>query len=129
MQLLIALRFYASGSFLQVIGDTFGIDKSTVSRTITDVTNVLVRKKDIFINWPTELADINRIRDAFHQVARFPRVIGCIDCTHIQIQAPNVDEFAYVNRKGYHSINVQAVCDNSGNAHKIFDVNQRLVHL
>ena len=30
-QVLIALRFYASISFLQVIGDTFDVDKSTVS--------------------------------------------------------------------------------------------------
>ena len=30
-QVLIALRFYASGSFLQVVGDTVGVDKSTVS--------------------------------------------------------------------------------------------------
>ena len=41
-QVLIALRFYASGSFLQVIGDTFGVDKSTVSRVITDVSRALV---------------------------------------------------------------------------------------
>ena len=31
-QALIALRFYASASFLQVVGDTIGDDKSTVSR-------------------------------------------------------------------------------------------------
>ena len=30
-QVMIALRFYASGSFLQVIGDTLGLDKGTVS--------------------------------------------------------------------------------------------------
>ena len=29
-QLLIGLRVYARGSFLQVIGDTIGVDKSTV---------------------------------------------------------------------------------------------------
>ena len=29
-QVLVALRFYASGSFLQVIGDSAGVDKSTV---------------------------------------------------------------------------------------------------
>ena len=44
-QVLIALRFYASGSFLQVIGDTFGIDKSTVSRVINDVTRALISKQ------------------------------------------------------------------------------------
>ena len=38
-QVLIAPRFYASGSFLQVIGDTAGVDKSTVSRVVTNVSN------------------------------------------------------------------------------------------
>lgn len=37
----------------------------------------------------------------------FPNVIGVIDCTHIRIQAPSVNENDYVNRKGYHSINIQ----------------------
>ena len=36
---------------------------------------------------------------------------GCIDGTHIRIQAPSEDEKSYVNRKKYHSINVMAVCD------------------
>ena len=36
-QVLVALRFFASGSFLQVIGDTFGYDKSTVSRIVRKV--------------------------------------------------------------------------------------------
>ena len=31
--------------------------------------------------------------------------------THIAIIAPTIDEYAYVNRKNFHSINVQAVCD------------------
>lgn len=37
----------------------------------------------------------------------FPCVIGCVDGTHIAIQAPSTEpEKPYVNRKGYHSINV-----------------------
>ena len=35
VQVLVALRFFALGSFLEVIGDTFGLPKSTVSRCIT----------------------------------------------------------------------------------------------
>ncbi|XP_053379515.1 putative nuclease HARBI1 [Mercenaria mercenaria] len=41
----------------------------------------------------------------------FPNVLGAIDCTHVKIQAPTDNEGDYVNRKGYHSINVQMVCD------------------
>jgi DDE superfamily endonuclease len=42
-----------------------------------------------------------------------PNVLGCIDGTHIAIKSPSQNEDAYVNRKGFHSINVQAVCDNN----------------
>ena len=45
-QVKIALRFYASGSFLQVIGDTLGYNKGTVSRVVDNVTNVLIARKD-----------------------------------------------------------------------------------
>ncbi|XP_053975576.1 putative nuclease HARBI1 [Hylaeus volcanicus] len=52
----------------------------------------------------------------FYQGHGFPGVIGCIDCTHVAIVAPGINdpeypEHIYVNRKGYRSINVQLVCD------------------
>ena len=48
---MLALRFYASGSFMEVIGDTMDFDKSTVRRAINNVTNALVLHKDRFIKW------------------------------------------------------------------------------
>ena len=41
-QVLVALRFYTSGSFLQVVGDTVGVDKSTISRVVAKVSRALV---------------------------------------------------------------------------------------
>ena len=113
-QVCIALRYYASGSFLQVIGDTLGYDKGTVSRVVNDVTDALIDIKDDFVSWPTDVDSINRIKCGFYRQSNFPHVLGCIDCTHVRIQAPSDDEPSYVNRKGYHSINVQAVCDFEG---------------
>ncbi|KAL6470612.1 hypothetical protein MHYP_G00217310 [Metynnis hypsauchen] len=52
----------------------------------------------------------------------FPRVIGCIDGTHIPITAPSEHEGDYVNRKSIHSINVQIICDAS---HLITNVEAR----
>ncbi|XP_063416443.1 putative nuclease HARBI1 [Mytilus trossulus] len=61
-QVCIALRFYASGSFLQVIGDTMGYDKATVSRAVNDVTNALLDVKDNFIQWPKDINSKNRMK-------------------------------------------------------------------
>ena len=36
----------------------------------------------------------------------FSGVIGCVDGTHIRLQRPSQNEADYVNRKGYHSVNV-----------------------
>ena len=113
VQVLVALRFFASGSFLEVIGDTFGLPKSTVSRCITAVSQALVRRQHMFIVWPDEDRK-TVIKQAFFAKNGFPGVIGCIDCTHIRIQAPRVNENDFVNRKGYHSLNVQAICDHKG---------------
>ncbi|XP_046584320.1 putative nuclease HARBI1 [Haliotis rubra] len=91
-----------------------GIDKSTVSRIVRDVIDSLVARRNIYISWPTNNRHIRQIEDGFFVTGGFPKVIGCVDGTHIRIQAPSRDEPAYVNRKGYHSINAQAVCDHEG---------------
>ena len=113
-QVLIALRFYASGNFLQVIGDTVGVDKSTVSRAVHDVSQLLSAKQNTFIKWPTTAAVINKNMNGFYRRRRFPGIIDCIDGTQIRIIAPSNNESDFVNRKGFHSINVQGVCDHKG---------------
>ena len=59
---------------------------------------------------PTQQELIN-VMGGFHEIAGFPNVIGAIDGTHIRIKSPPNDEHLFVNRKNYHSINVQGVCD------------------
>ena len=41
----------------------------------------------------------------------FPCVVGLIDGTQISIRAPMKEPEAYINRKKFHSINVQVICD------------------
>ena len=38
-------------------------------------------------------------------------MIRAINCSHVLIKSPAGNEEAYVNIKGIHTINVQAVCD------------------
>ena len=52
-QVLITLRFLATGSFLQVTGDTFaGLYESTVSRVVRRVCLALARKLNQFVKCP-----------------------------------------------------------------------------
>ncbi|XP_032799775.1 putative nuclease HARBI1 [Daphnia magna] len=51
------------------------------------------------------------VKNDFQEIALMPEVFGCIDGTHISIVRPKNHEKAYVNRKNYHSLNVQATCE------------------
>ena len=120
VQVLVALRFFASGSFLQVIGDIVGLPKSTVFRTMRDVSAALIQKRNEFVHWPITADEIQRVKEGFFHKGGFPGVTGCVDGTHIRLQRPSQNEAEYVNRKGYHSINVQAICDHRGEKLEIF---------
>ena len=112
MQILITLRFLASGSFLLVIGDTFlGFHKSTYSRVVRCVSQALTGKLSDFVTFPSTRAERDEIKQGLFRIGGFPCAIGCIDGTHIRITAPHENEPDFVNRKGYHSINVQAIWD------------------
>jgi hypothetical protein len=95
---MVALRFYATGSFQVVIA---GVHK--ISRPNKDVTDCLERVSPEFIKMPTQQESAH-IMLGFHDIAGFPNVIGAIDGTHIRIKSPSTDEYLYVN--------VQGVCDN-----------------
>ena len=47
----------------------------------------------------------------FYSIAGFPRVIGAIDGSLIAIKGPDNEEHLYVGHKGFHAINVMAVCN------------------
>ncbi len=37
-------------------------------------------------------------------------MVGVIDCTHVRLKAPSMNDYEFINRKNYHS-NVQIICD------------------
>jgi len=124
-QVLVALKFFASGSIFDDIGDIFGLDKGTVSRIVHNVSDALAALRNEFICWPQSATQKRRIIMGMAEKANFPNCIGCVDGTHIRIQAPTPPldypldrragyEAAFVCRKNYHSINVQGICDHQG---------------
>lgn len=108
---LLTLRFYASGSFLITTGDFSGIHKSTASKVINKVSRAIAQLSPLYIKFPNTEEEIGRLRQKFYNIAKFPRCIGALDCTHIKIQSPGGNNSeAYRNRKNFFSINVQTIC-------------------
>lgn len=121
IQVMIALRYFATGKMQLCSGDHFGIHQSTVSRIIQRVTSALVQPHIVkrFISFPTQPDIIRKHQADFFGIAQFPGVVGAIDGTHVRIIAPSEHEPEFVNRKNFHSINVQIVSDAS---HRILDL-------
>jgi len=107
MQISIALRLFASGSIYAVIADAHGISKASVSRCARKVSRAIVLR---MLNTYIAFDNDPRIPAKFYSMARMPCVAGIIDGTHIKIATPSTHEEQFVNRKGYHSLNVMAVC-------------------
>lgn len=65
-----------------------------------------------FIQWPTSsVENLQLVRNGFESGLSLPWCIGCIDSTLIPIKAPREQENANVNRKSYHFIVLQGVCN------------------
>lgn len=65
-----------------------------------------------YIKFPTTQAEIDETQERFYNSFEMPGVLSLVDGTHVAISAMSKEvEHAYVNRKGFHSINVQIACD------------------
>lgn len=87
-QLLTALLFYASSGHQINVGDFMHMNQSTVSRTVKKVSEVIASLHNHYIKMPANPQEILSCQNGFYGIARFPRVIGCIDGTHIKIRSP-----------------------------------------
>lgn len=66
----------------------------------------------VYIRFPQTDFERNLTKTNFFQSFGFPGVLGVIDGTHVAISAVLLNvENAYVNRRGYHSINAQVICN------------------
>ncbi|KAJ8714889.1 hypothetical protein PYW08_004870 [Mythimna loreyi] len=113
VKVLCALSFLATGSYQRIVGVTQNLAQRTASRCIRQVVNAL-NHHAIMAKWivfPKTRHDRSFIKQEFQRRFGLPGVIGCIDCTHVALVKPNNEEHLFYNRKGYHSLNVQMICD------------------
>lgn len=107
LQVILSLRYFATGSMQSVLGNIIHVEQCTVSRTIKRTTLALVNIARDFIKFPTG-ALAATTKQQFYNLAGFPNVLGAVDGTHIRIQSPvgGLSQCFYC-RKGYPTINVQ----------------------
>lgn len=75
-----------------------------------NVAYVLEEHIENHIKWP-EVHELLQIQQKFAAMNGFPGVVGVIDGCHIRISAPIEHSNSYINRKGFHSIVLQGICD------------------
>lgn len=95
---------YYKISFLFGVGDGGSIDKITKR-----VFGAILRKKDVYLNWPTAEERALICQDTMHEL---PFCIGYVDGSEVKLaEKPLHDSESYFSRKHIYSLKVQAVCD------------------
>ncbi len=95
----------------RTIGHLFGVARSTACMITHEVVAAIIAVVyPQYVKWPNgnELLDVVR---GFEYHRGMPQCAGAIDGTHIHVTPPEEQQANYLNRKGFHSIVLQAVCD------------------
>ncbi len=111
IKVITTLRYLATGKMQLCSSDDLGPSQPSITRVITQTITALSDPLIVsqVIAFPLDIPTLQAQKTAFMHIAGFPGVVGVIGETHVQIIAPSEDEDDYVNRKMYHSINVQVV--------------------
>lgn len=110
-RLAITLYWLTDNAHYRTIANLFGVGKSTVCCIVKDVCHAIVQVLlPLYVRLPSA-QETQEIISGFKDRAGFPQVVGAIDGCHIPIQAPKSSPEDYVNRKGFHSILLQALVD------------------
>ena len=113
--LLVFLYRLATPCSLRTMSTVFGYARGhlleltqRVSRLITSRCADWIRSPSTDEEWKAMAAGWSQ------QETQLVNIIGAIDGTHIPIAEPPDSQGEYYNRKGFHSYNVQAICDSHG---------------
>ncbi|XP_067904668.1 putative nuclease HARBI1 [Heterodontus francisci] len=87
------------------------VQKKAAHHCIKVVTNALFSRANNFISFKTDKTSNAERARRFSAIAGFPKVQGVVNCTHVAIRSPAGHSGTFINRKVFHSLNVQLVCD------------------
>ncbi|KAF4711853.1 hypothetical protein FOZ63_025157 [Perkinsus olseni] len=107
-KLLVALRYLSNGCFQLASGDMLNCSQEYVSRSVAEVIDAIVVRRNFFIRFPCDEAICRGLEEVD---PRLPGCIGLIDGTHVLLKdvVPLAERADFVDSKRHISLNVQAV--------------------
>ena len=95
--------------------NAFGCSISSRCNAVKEVCHILSKNiAPCMIKYLSSKAKVEKANREFLQKIGFPRVLGCIDGTHIPISEPQENPHDYFLYKMKYTMNVQAICDCNG---------------
>ena len=111
-QLLVFLWYVANQDSQREIGVLFGISEWSVNTIVKHVVEVICERVDDYIKLPNRDRE-EEIAESFEESCGIPNIVGVLDGTHIPIVNCPGGNADYINRKGYASIQLQLIVDDS----------------
>ena len=110
-KLAMTLYYFASTAEFRTIANLFGVSRAFLCNCVKDVCCAIIKNLQRRLIYIPKDDELKSILETYKEKWRFPMCAGAIDGTHIAIIAPKEDHTDYVNRKGYHSVVMQALVD------------------
>ncbi|KAB2606842.1 nuclease HARBI1 [Pyrus ussuriensis x Pyrus communis] len=112
-QVAVALRRLSSGESLVTIGDSFGVNHSTVSQVTWRFVEAMEERGLHHLQWPSTEAEMTEVKSKFQKIRGFPNCCGVVDTTHIMMCLPASDPTsnAWLDQEKNHSMILQAIVD------------------
>ncbi|XP_018371325.1 PREDICTED: putative nuclease HARBI1 isoform X1 [Trachymyrmex cornetzi] len=108
LDILSFLWFAGNKVCLRDVSQRFGVCPVTSLRQHNRVMNYLINLAPNIMKFDEK----EQVANEFFEIAGFPQVLGCIDCTSIKVRTPRHKiKSTYVNRHDIPSITLQGICD------------------
>ncbi|XP_041000421.1 protein ALP1-like [Juglans microcarpa x Juglans regia] len=112
-QVAVALRRLSSGESLSSVGESFGMNQSTVSQITWRFVEAIEERGIHHLCWPSTEVEMEELKSKFQKIRGLPNCCGAIDITHIMMTLPTMDstDDIWLDHEKNCSMILQAVVD------------------